>query len=331
MNTHPPLEDAFGRIHTYLRVSVTDRCNYRCVYCMPEEGLNWVPRADLLRYEEVARIVEIMASMGVDKVRITGGEPTIRADIISLIESIASISGIKDVAMTTNAHTLAKLAPSLRAAGLNRVNISIDSLQDARFSELTRGGNLQRVLAGIEAARDAGLTPIKLNVVLLDGLNDDELFDFVDFCAPHAKDTELRFIEYMPFQERRFKTVPTERMRAQLRERFAFSANPARGASDGPAQTLRLADSGLKIGFISPLSEHFCATCNRLRLVADGHLRTCLAHEDTPSLRDLVRNDNSDADIRAAIRNMVFGKPSGHDCQVDGGTLFEGVMTSIGG
>jgi cyclic pyranopterin phosphate synthase len=331
MSKHQPLEDAFGRIHNYLRVSVTDRCNYRCVYCMPEEGLNWVPRSEILRYEEIARIVTVMASMGIDKVRITGGEPTIRADIISLIESIAAIPGIDDVAMTTNGHTLAKLAPVLRSAGLKRVNISIDSLQDARFSELTRGGNLQRVLAGIEAARDAGLTPIKLNVVLLDGLNDDELFDFVDFCAPHAGDTELRFIEYMPFEVRRFKTVPTERMRAQLRDRFAFSTNPVRGASDGPARTLRLAESGLKVGFISPLSEHFCATCNRLRLVADGHLRTCLAHEDTPSLRDLVRDGKSDSSIRDAIRTMVLGKPSGHDCQVDGGTLFEGVMTTIGG
>jgi cyclic pyranopterin phosphate synthase len=298
---------------------------------MPEEGLNWVPRSEILRYEEIARIVTVMASMGIDKVRITGGEPTIRADIISLIESIAAIPGIDDVAMTTNGHTLAKLAPALCAAGLRRVNISIDSLQDDRFSELTRGGNLQRVLAGIEAARAAGLTPIKLNVVLLDGLNDDELFDFVDFCAPHAGDTELRFIEYMPFEVRRFKTVPTERMRSQLQERFVFDTNPVRGASDGPARTLRLAESGLKIGFISPLSEHFCATCNRLRLVADGHLRTCLAHEDTPSLRDLVRDEKSDSDIRDAIRTMVLGKPSGHDCQVDGGTLFEGVMTSIGG
>lgn len=327
----PPLEDAFGRTHTYLRVSVTDRCNYRCVYCMPEEGLNWVPRSELLRYEEIARIVKVMASMGINKVRITGGEPTIRTDIISLIGAIASIPGIDDVAMTTNGHTLAKLAPALRSAGLNRVNISIDSLQDARFSDLTRGGNLQRVLAGIEAALDAGLTPIKLNVVLLDGLNDDELFDFVEFCAPHAKDMELRFIEYMPFQERRFKTVPAERMRAQLRERYSFGSNPERGASDGPARTLRLADSGLKVGFISPLSEHFCATCNRLRLMANGHLRTCLAHEDTPSLRDLIRTEQSDTDIRIAVRDMVLGKPSGHDCQVDGGTLFEGVMTSIGG
>ena len=331
MTSHPPLEDAYGRIHTYLRVSVTDRCNYRCVYCMPKEGLNWVPRTELLRYEEIARIVSAMASMGVNKVRITGGEPTVRVDIISLIRSIASIPGINDVAMTTNAHTLAQLADPLHSAGLNRINISIDSLQDKRFSELTRGGSLKRVLAGIEAARLAGLSPIKLNVVMLEGINDDELFDFVEFCAPHAEDMELRFIEYMPFEERRFKTVPAERLRAQLRERFELQGAPKRGASDGPARSVRLAESGLTVGFISPLSEHFCATCNRLRLMANGHLRTCLAHEDTPSLRDLVRNGETDDGLRNAVRNMVLGKPSGHDCQVDGGTLFEGVMTSIGG
>jgi len=298
---------------------------------MPKEGLNWVPRTELLRYEEIARIVSAMASMGVNKVRITGGEPTVRVDIISLIRSIASIPGINDVAMTTNAHTLAQLADPLHSAGLNRINISIDSLQDKRFSELTRGGSLKRVLAGIEAARLAGLSPIKLNVVMLEGINDDELFDFVEFCAPHAEDMELRFIEYMPFEERRFKTVPAERLRAQLRERFELQGAPKRGASDGPARSVRLAESGLTVGFISPLSEHFCATCNRLRLMANGHLRTCLAHEDTPSLRDLVRNGETDDGLRNAVRNMVLGKPSGHDCQVDGGTLFEGVMTSIGG
>jgi cyclic pyranopterin phosphate synthase len=306
------LEDSYGRLHTYLRVSVTDRCNYRCVYCMPEDGLNWVPRNDLLTYEEIARTVSVMADLGITKVRITGGEPTVRSDIIALIRAIAGIAGITDVSMTTNGHTLATLAPTLADAGLNRLNISIDSLQGKRFASITRGGNLGRVLDGIKAARKFGLTPIKLNVVLLSGLNDDELFDFVDFCAEHATDTELRFIEYMPFEERRFKTVPSARLRDSLAERYSVIPGPRRNGTDGPAQLITLRESGLRVGFISPLSEHFCATCNRLRLMADGHLRTCLAHEKTPSLRDLIRSGSDDS-------------------QIDGGTLFEGTMTAIGG
>jgi len=326
-----PLEDSYGRIHTYLRVSVTDRCNYRCVYCMPEDGLNWVPRNELLTYEEIARIVAIMADMGVSKVRITGGEPTVRSDIIALIEAIGAVDGIEDIAMTTNGHTLAALGPRLAQAGLSRINVSIDSLRTERFSSLTRGGNLDRVLQGIEVARELGLTPIKLNVVLMEGENDDELFDFVEFFAPHASDTELRFIEYMPFEQRRFATVATETLRVRLRERYTVDAAPSRQTTDGPAQNIYLRESGLKVGFISPLSEHFCASCNRLRLMADGHLRTCLAHDDTPSLRDLVRRGLSDAELEQSIRRMVLGKPVGHDCQIDGGTLFEGVMTAIGG
>ena len=326
-----PLEDAFGRVHTYLRVSVTDRCNFRCTYCMPEEGLSWVPRADILRYEEIARIVRIMATMGISKVRITGGEPTLRTDIVELIREIAAIDGIDDIAMTTNGHTLAHLARPLADAGLNRLNISIDTLDPDLFKSLTRGGRLDKVLAGIAAAREAGLTPIKLNAVILAGVNDQDIFGLVDFCAPHAHDTILRFIEYMPFEERRFKSVPAAQLREQLKTRFTLEKAVPKRPTDGPATTVRLRENGLTVGFISPLSEHFCSTCNRLRLMADGHLRTCLAHDDTPSLRDLMRNGMSDPALEAEIRAMVLGKPSGHDCQIDGGTLFEGVMTSIGG
>jgi cyclic pyranopterin phosphate synthase len=326
-----PLEDTLGRTHTYLRVSVTDRCNYRCVYCMPEEGLSWIPRDELLRYEEIVRIVRVMAEMGIEKVRITGGEPTLRSDIEQLIAGIAAVPGIRDIAMTTNAHTLAKLADRLAAAGLSRVNISIDSVDSARFARLTRGGDLKRVLEGIEAARAAGLTPIRLNAVVLAGENEDDLFEMVDFFAPYAADTELRFIEYMPFEVRRHKSVPGATLRARLAERTTLIAEGSPGGASGPARYWRLADSGLLVGFISPLSEHFCASCNRLRLMVDGHLRTCLAHEDTPSLRDLLRAGASDVQLDQAIRLMVLGKPTGHDCQIDGGTLFEGVMTSIGG
>jgi len=298
---------------------------------MPENGMEWVPRSELLRYEEIARIVRVMSTLGIRKVRITGGEPTIRADIISLVEAIASIPAIEDVAMTTNGHTLERLAQPLADAGLSRVNVSIDSLDSKRFTLLTRGGNLERVLNGIEAARRAGLTPIKLNVVLLEGNNEHEVMDFIEYFSEKAADTDVRFIEYMPFEKRKFKSIPAARIRKYIRERWTLEHAGQRTSTDGPAQRYRIKETGLNVGFISPLSEHFCATCNRLRLMADGHLRTCLAHEDTPSLRDLVRAGHSDSTLQEAIRAMVLGKPIGHDCGIDGGTPFQGTMTAIGG
>jgi GTP 3',8-cyclase len=327
----PPLVDRFGRAHTYVRISVTDRCNFRCVYCMPDEGLNWMPREELLRYEEICRLIGVFARMGVRKVRLTGGEPTLRADIESLIAGLDGIAGIDDIAMTTNGLTLDRLAPRLAAAGLTRVNISIDSVDADRFRRLTRGGDLARVLRGIEAARSAGLTPIKLNAVVLKGENEQDLFELVDWAGQWPDDLELRFIEYMPFEARWHNSVASAELRRRLAERLTLSLDRARGRMDGPARMWRVEQSGLRVGFISPLSEHFCARCNRLRLQADGHLRTCLAHEDTPSLRDILRAGADDAALELAIRRMVLGKPEGHDCGLDDGTVFEGVMTGIGG
>ncbi len=324
-----PLLDSYGRVHTYLRISVTDRCNFRCVYCLPEEGLQWTPREEILSYEEIIRIVSVFARMGLRRVRLTGGEPTVRKDLVALVQGIAAL-GLDDIAMTTNAHTLASLAGPLREAGLKRVNISIDSLRADRFGRLTRGGDLDRVLAGIARCREVGLLPIKLNVVVLRDENDDELDDFVRWCAPHASDTVLRFIEYMPFEERWHRSVPCRELRQRLEQNWTLIPDRA-GVGLGPARYWRVAESGLLVGFIAPLSEHFCATCNRLRLMATGHLRTCLAHEDTPSLRDLLRAGISDEALERQLRLMVYGKPSGHDCQVEGGTVFQGVMTGIGG
>ncbi|MCB9778271.1 MAG: GTP 3',8-cyclase MoaA [Alphaproteobacteria bacterium] len=335
------LTDSLGRVHTYLRVSVTDRCNYRCTYCMPAEGMSWMPRADLLTYEEIGRVVGVFAGLGIRRVRITGGEPLIRRDIDALVASVAGTPGIRDVAMTTNAHHLARLADRLAAAGLSRINVSLDSLVPERFARLTRGGDLARVLDGIQAARDAGLGPIKINAVLLEGENDDEIDSLVDYFARWADDTELRFIEYMPFEARWHRCVPAAKVREQLSRRFTLAprktvpgdAPPGgiQGSGAGPARTWVLAENGLTVGFISPLTEHFCATCNRLRLMADGHLRTCLAHEDTPSLRDLIRGGADDPALADAIRAMVLGKPWGHDCGEHDGALFQGVMTGIGG
>jgi cyclic pyranopterin phosphate synthase len=326
-----PLVDAFGREHTYLRVSVTDRCNFRCVYCMPEEGLSWMPRTEVLSYEEIASVVRVMAGMGVTKIRLTGGEPTMRSDITELISAIHAIDGISDIAMTTNAHTLTKMAASLAQAGLNRVNISLDTLDPDRFGALTRGGDVHRVLAGIEAAREHGITPIRINAVILAGENEDDIFDLVEHFQPHADNTEVRFIEYMPFQVRLHQTVPGRTLRSRLQARFDLQPVTRSDPSAGPAAYWRIGENGLRVGFISPLSEHFCASCNRLRLMLDGHLRTCLAHEDTPSLRDLIRRGATAEQLEVAIRAMVMGKPVGHACEIDGEAVFEGVMTAIGG
>jgi cyclic pyranopterin phosphate synthase len=326
-----PLLDRFGRVHRYLRISVTDRCNYRCVYCMPAEGLSWLPREHLLRYEEIGRLVGVFAKLGVHKVRLTGGEPTVRADIEALVGAVAAHPGITDLAMTTNGHTLARLAPRLAAAGLRRVNVSIDSLRPERFAALTRGGELGRVLAGIDAALAAGLRPVKLNAVIIGGENDDEVLDLVRFAGERAPHLALRFIEYMPFGERWHRSVPSAELRRRISAQHALEPLPAPAMGDGPARTWRVVESGLELGFISPLSEHFCATCNRLRLQNDGHLRTCLAHEDTPSLRDLLRAGADDDALEQAIRAMVMAKPEGHAALITGGVPFEGVMTRIGG
>lgn len=331
-----PLTDSLGRTHTYLRVSVTDRCNYRCTYCMPTEGMSWMPRSSLLTYEEVGRLVSVFAEAGVERVRITGGEPLIRKDIDRLVGAVARTPGIRDVAMTTNAHLLAPIAQRLVDAGLSRINVSLDSLQPERFRALTRGGDLQRVLEGIMAARSVGLGPIKLNAVVLRGENEDEVEHLVEYFSAWADDTELRFIEYMPFQARWHRCVPASELRERLSKRWTLTplrtvSGSGPGTGGGPARTWRIAETGLTVGFISPLTEHFCATCNRLRLMADGHLRTCLAHEDTPSLRDLIRGGADQAQLDRAIRAMVLGKPWGHTCEEDGGTVFEGVMTSVGG
>ncbi|MEC7947794.1 MAG: GTP 3',8-cyclase MoaA [Myxococcota bacterium] len=327
----PPLIDRFGRTHTYVRISVTDRCNFRCVYCMPEEGLSWMPRSELLRYEEICAVLRAFARMGVRKVRLTGGEPTLRADIESLIAGLAAIPGLDDIAMTTKGLTLDKLAGRLARAGLHRVNISIDSVDPERFRRLTRGGDLSRVIRGIEAAREAGLTPIKLNAVVLKGENEEDLHGLVDWAGNWPDDLELRFIEYMPFEARWHESVASSELRRRLSERLTLEPDGTRGHTAGPARMWKIAQTGLRVGFISPLSEHFCARCNRLRLQADGHLRTCLAHEDTPSLRDLLRAGADEDTLEQAIRTMVLGKPEGHDCGLDDGTVFEGVMTGIGG
>ena len=331
--TSGPLLDPFGRRHTYLRVSVTDRCNYRCTYCMPAEGLDWMPRDHLLTFEEIGRIVKVFASMGVRKVRLTGGEPTVRRGLEKLVGTIASVDGIEDLAMTTNGHLFAKWAPVFAEAGLKRINVSIDSVEPDQFRAITRGGDLARVIRAIAVSREVGLRPVKLNCVVIRDTNDDQVLAMVRRFAEWP-DVEIRFIEFMPFSEvdRQRRHVPAREMRARVEAALGPLEPLGRPAGGGPAVMWRLAQTGQRIGFISPITEHFCEACDRLRLQADGHLRTCLSREAAPSLRDLLREGLTDEELEQHLRVRLWNKVAGHEAHLDGDfRAFDGVMTSVGG
>ncbi|MEQ1504622.1 MAG: GTP 3',8-cyclase MoaA [Myxococcota bacterium] len=328
-----PLVDPFGRVHTYVRVSVTDRCNYRCTYCMPAEGLAFLPREEVLTFEEITRIVRVLAGMGVYKVRLTGGEPTVRRDLPELVAMIAAIPGIRDLAMTTNGHLLDRLAEPLARAGMRRVNVSIDAMDPEVFRTLTRGGDVVRVLAGITAARDAGMTPIKLNCVVMRGVNDHQVQPLIEAFADRP-DVRIRFIEYMPFDQVDGRThhLPAREIRAALSERYTLEPL-GRPEGGGPAFEWRLVETGQTVGFVSPITEHFCDACNRIRLQADGHLRTCLSREAAPSLRDVLRRGVDDGGLAVLLRERLWGKVAGHQAHLEGDAFlaFEGSMTPIGG
>jgi len=309
-------EDKYGRAIDYLRVSVTDRCNLRCVYCMPLEGVPWKPRGDILSLEQIAQIVEAAAGLGFQKVRLTGGEPLVRKGIVHLVESIATIPGIEEVAMTTNATLLSHLADDLATAGLTRVNVSLDTLRPDRFRRITRLGNLDLAWQGIAAAERAGLSPLKINVVVVRGLNDDEIAEFAQLTYGNA--WHVRFIELMPVgngldwgpnmpaADKRF--VPATEMQNRLAD--LGTLEPASGPhGNGPARYYRLAGAQGTVGFISPLSQHFCATCNRLRLTADGRLRPCLFSERGVRVKPALDAGADLGDLQTLIRQAVGIKP----------------------
>ncbi len=307
------LSDSFQRPINYLRISVTDRCNLRCVYCMPEVGMPFIPHSEILNYEEIIRIVEAAAELGVTRVRITGGEPLVRTNLSSLIEMIAQTPGITDIALTTNGILLAKLASELKHAGLKRVNISLDTLKPERFKPITRcESELGEVLAGIEAAKAAGLNPVKLNMVVMAGINDDEVIDFGRKTI--TGDWNVRFIELMPFTtegdaDARFVPV------AEIRKRLVplGKLEPVKemmGA--GPAKYYRLPGAKGTVGFITPVSEHFCFQCNRLRLTSDGKLRPCLLSDNEIDLKQPLRRNVSQAELKKLIEQAVKLKPQQH-------------------
>jgi cyclic pyranopterin phosphate synthase len=312
------LVDGFARRVRYLRISVTDRCNYRCSYCMPEELgdlLAFESRSALLTFEEITRLVRVFAGLGVRKVRLTGGEPTVRKGIVDLVQMIANVGGIEQVVMTSNGHLLDELAVPLAAAGLSSINISVDSLDPARFAKLTGRGDLARVVAGIDAAIAAGLR-VKLNAVALagEGGNEDEVSKLCGFAWDRG--VTPRFIEHMPMSSGQLYDRAAELSAARIRsliEAAHGALTPSQSARDaGPARYWSLAD-GREVGIISAMTEHFCDDCNRLRLTATGALHACLGHDDAVSLRDVMRRGGSNDDVIAAISSSVTGKRAGHE------------------
>jgi GTP 3',8-cyclase len=310
-----PLLDTFARRIRYLRISVTDRCNYRCGYCMPEalvDEMQFAPRSAVLSFEELTRLVTVFARLGVRKIRLTGGEPTVRRGIVELVEMIAGVPGIEQVVMTTNGHLLDELAEPLARAGLHAVNVSLDTLDAERFRAVTGRGDLARVLAGIEAARMAGLA-VKTNAVALAGVNDDEIVALCRYAW--GRDAVPRFIEHMPMSQGQLydaaKGISAKAIREAVEREHGTLVPDTTGRDAGPARYWRLAD-GRRVGIISAMTEHFCDDCNRLRLTATGDLHACLGHDDAVGLRDVLRATSSDDAVIAAIAGAVHGKRAGH-------------------
>lgn len=316
--TEAALIDGLGRRIDYLRLSVTDRCDFRCVYCMAED-MTFLPRQQVLSLEEIERLARLFVARGVKKIRLTGGEPLVRQGIVGLCERISALPGLRELVMTSNGSQLVKLARPLADAGVKRLNISLDSLDPARFRAITRTGELAQVLAGIEAARSAGFERIKLNVVVMKGRNADEVPALVDYALNHGLD--ISFIEEMPLGEvgrsRAESLCSSDEVRARIAERYSLLDSTE--STGGPARYVRVADyPASRIGFISPHSHNFCASCNRVRLTAEGRLLLCLGHENAIDLRALVRRHPiTDAPIHQALDRAMQLKPARHQFEVD--------------
>ncbi len=313
-----PLIDPFQRRISYLRVSVTDRCDFRCVYCMAEE-MQFLPKAEILTYDELDRLCSAFIRLGVRKLRLTGGEPLVRRDIMGLIGSLGrhlTAGGLDELTLTTNGSQLARHAEGLAAAGVRRLNVSLDSLDAGRFAAITRRGKLDVVLDGIRAAAAAGLK-IKLNVVALRGVNDDEFVAMIEWA--HHAGHEVTFIETMPLGDidgdRTDQYLPLSLVKAALGRRFTLEDSDHR--TGGPARYYRVAETGGRIGFITPLTHNFCESCNRVRLTCTGTLYLCLGQDDSYDFRDLLRAGVDDQTLEAAIREAMTRKPKGHDFVID--------------
>ena len=323
------LVDSHGRRLRYLRISVTDRCNYRCMYCMPAEGVPLRPRTERLTLEEMARFGRLMCEMGFDKIRLTGGEPTVRQGLCHLITDLRGAPGLRDLSMTTNGWNLLTEATHYRDAGLSRVNLSLDTLDPERFRAMTRGGDLSRVLDGIDLLLRMRWTPVKLNMVVIRDFNDLEVLDLVDRYIDHPVD--VRFIEYMPFRGDGQRTVPWAETRAMLERKYRIVEDSS-AENSGPATRFRIADSPCRIATIAPQSHRFCGHCNRIRLEADGTLRLCLARSNRDhTIRDAMRAGATDDDLETLVRDAVVTKPRQYGMDESGSPRYEGSMSQVGG
>lgn len=306
------LRDSFSREINYLRISVTDRCNLRCVYCMPASGITHKAHSQILSFEQIYKIVQAAAGLGINKVRITGGEPLVRKDLPCLIEKLKTVSGLREIALTTNGTYLSEYAGLLKKSGLDRINISLDSLVPEKFEMITRGGRLQTLLQGVESALSAGLTPLKINVVLLKGFNTDEIPDFVNLTK--EKPIQIRFIEYMStglnylsYDELFFSCKDAKNIASSTGKLIRTESTPL-----STAEVFRIEGFRGTIGFISALSKPFCSTCNKLRLTSDGFLRSCLHSSKTINLKDALERNASQEDLAELIREAVLLKPQSH-------------------
>ena len=333
------LIDNLGREISYLRVSITDRCNYRCIYCKPEEQFEFIPHEEILRYEEIVEIIEEAVNLGVTKVRITGGEPLARKGVVDFIKKLREIKKLEDISLTTNGFFLSEYAEKLKDAGLNRVNISLDSLQEEKYKKITRGGSLEKVLKGIDSALKAGLLPIKINTVLIRGINDDEVEDFVRLAL--ERPLNIRFIEFMPSGEElkdnyRDKFISVLEIKESLAEKYSFRPIDI-NLGNGPAKYYQIKGGQGTIGFITALSQHFCETCNRIRLTSEGKLRPCLFSNKEVDVKQAIRNAKTDDKIirskiiRNNIEEAINIKPEGHKLNEKFSNRDSFKMSKIGG
>ena len=307
------LIDSFNRKIEYVRLSVTDRCDLRCFYCLPKGYKEFEEPGDWLSFDEIERVIKVFGELGVSRIRLTGGEPLVRKNVSSLAQRLSNIPGIDDLSLSTNAVQLKRHANELKQANVSRLNISLDSLNPQRFKSITNGGKLQKVIDGLMAAKEAGFQPIKINTVLMKGINDDEAEDLVEFCIKH--DFTLRFIETMPIGDTG-RNASNQYVNLQdIKQRLAtkYELIPGMMPGGGPARYMQVAGTDLRIGFITPLSQHFCETCNRVRLAADGTLYLCLGQSDKVALRPLLRGGISDEALKQTILNAIAMKPEKHE------------------
>jgi len=319
------LSDSFNRRINYLRISVTDRCNLRCVYCMPPEGVPSIPHSELLSYEEISTVAQVAAGLGINKIRLTGGEPLVRAELPKLIGMLSQVKGIDEVSLTTNGTLLKKHALELRQVGLGRINISLDTLKVDKFRQITRFGELKDVLDGIKAAKDAGFEPVKINTVVMRGINDDEVLDFASMT--HKQGWHVRFIELMPFTDM-IGIMPCSEVRQRIMSLGPLE--PGQSTGNGPARYYRLSGAKGTIGFICPISEPFCSRCNRLRLTSDGQLCPCLLSDDGIDLKGPLRSNASMQEIERLIVKEIASKPKQHHL-TEGIAPMKRNMSQIGG